>query len=164
MISCSDSIQMRATFVLRQHMSNDKWYSGYLFIHSPPLILHNSTRWSERFCLGSYRKKQSLSIRNSFTISEGRSDPSLGQVNWNSLWSWIISFFSSTSPTLIRHSAQKARKESNWSLSKVKSVCPLSLAPFVPFARLSDFHKIVKWIYEPESGRNREAGKAQPEE
>lgn len=83
------------------------------------------------------------------------------QVDWYPLASWIIWFFSSTSPTLIRHSAQKARKESNWSLSKVKSVCPLSFSPFVPFARLSDFHKIVKWIYEPKNERNSKAGKAQ---
>lgn len=72
--------------------------------------------------------------------------------------------FSSTLPKLIRHSARKARQESNWSLSQVKSVCPLSFALFVPSARLSDFHKIVKWIYEPKTERNRIAGKAQREE
>lgn len=100
---------------------------------------------------------------NSFTISEGCSESPSNQVDWYPLESWIISFFSSTLPTLIRHSAQKARQESNWSLSKVKSVCPLSFSPFVPSARLSDFHKIVKWIYEPRTGETEKLEKRSEE-
>lgn len=38
---------------------------------------------------------------------------------------------------------KKALKKSSWSLSKVKSVCP-----FFALCSLSDFHKIVSWIYE----------------
>lgn len=156
MVSCSNSIQMRATSFSGSicQMIND---IPAIYSYIPLRWFYTQFYQMKRAVLpGELSEKTKPVDWNSFTISEGRSD---SPVDWYPLASWIIPFFSSTLPTLIRHSAQKPRKESNWSLSKVKSVCPLSLAPFVPFARLSDFHKIVKWIYEPKTRETEKLGK-----